>query len=202
VYDQNTRDKVLSASSDVKIAAVNPVIEKRKFEKTVPDTTIRLPTRRVFTEDQPLDSDEEIKSKIIKIDRIAEVKASKPPRNAVFTRLSDKPDEIKEKPDVSSVVIASTSYKSVFNRLGDKQKSDDKVKTPIVSLKNGPIKEQKVLLVQRVPAKAVMEERVTKKLSSIRDKSVTFSSEDEILEIKRYNFLKFSALMLFNWLKF
>jgi hypothetical protein len=104
-------------------------------------------------------------------------------QRSIFNRLSTEKQTV-ESPEVSSVIVSPNSYKSIFNRLGDKKEQGAK---EIESVIPQTSKQQKVILVQRVPAKALLEEKSkSSKLSTkVREKSVSFSSQDEILEIQR-----------------
>ena len=90
----------------------------------------------------------------------------------------------------------------MFNRLGEKQEADKAWNDGISSIvkkstektlfpSQSDSKSQKVILVQRVPAKAIFHEESKSSskshLKCPREKSVSFSEKDEILEIHRYN---------------
>ncbi|KAG4073013.1 hypothetical protein HA402_009432 [Bradysia odoriphaga] len=211
VHQQSARDKILNENdARIPVAAVPATIPKNnrvslKSEVSsnnanTTETAIVLPkpARRVLPEHEGaykivLPTGTTQRSKEILAKR-ALLYADKPEKNSVFERLQ------KNNADASEPSIRITGLdkpaSSVFARLGGLRdsppvelagilKNSEKRKT-LGGVTKKTVKQQKVILVQKRPAKAatMVADEYEDERHDLPEKSVSFSSEDEVLEIE------------------
>lgn len=212
VHQQTARDRILSENDTrIPVAAVPATIPKstrvslksevssNNANKTETAIVLPKPARRVLPEHEGaykivLPTGTTQRSKEILAKR-ALLYADKTEKNSVFERLQ------KNNSDTSEPSIRITGLdkptSSVFARLGGLRdsppvelagilKNSDKRKTLGGVTKKTTVKQQKVILVQKRPAKAatMVADEYEDGRHDITEKSVSFSSEDEVLEIE------------------
>ncbi|KAJ6649237.1 hypothetical protein Bhyg_04471 [Pseudolycoriella hygida] len=207
VSEQSARDKILNENDTrIPVAAVPATITSsnkislksqvtsNNTSKTETAVVLPKPARRVLPEHEGqykivLPSGTTQRSKEILAKR-ALLYADKPDKNSVFERLQKHDSEVSE-PSIKIVGLDKPTS-SVFSRLGGLRDSPPVELAGILKkpekrqsfggVSKKLVKPQKVILVHKRPAKAAT--MVADEYERLPEKSVSFSSEDEILEIE------------------